>query len=75
MSIDPASLRYQLAHASDNKTPAFLASVSVVITLATIGVAVRLLARRLTIAKLGADDYVIVIALVRSRLLSFGKFD
>lgn len=75
MSISPARLEYQHAHAYENKTPAFLASVSVVVTLATIGVALRLLARRLTTAKLGADDYVIILALVRSRAFTSGNSD
>lgn len=63
--MDPASLNYQLAHAGDNKTPSFIASVSVVVCLATVGVGLRLLARRLTKATLEADDYVIILALVR----------
>lgn len=73
--MDPASVEYQHAHAYENKTPSFIASVSVVVTLATIGVALRLLARRLTTAKLGADDYVIILALVRLGIVSIRESD
>lgn len=65
MSLSDGAIKYQLAHIKDDRNPGFIASVSVVAALASIAVILRLLARRWTKVGWAADDYTIVVALVR----------
>ncbi|KAI9679254.1 MAG: hypothetical protein M1817_005273 [Caeruleum heppii] len=70
MALSQEAIDYQLAHIHEDRTPAFIASVSVVVTLATIGVFLRVAARLWTKVGLAADDYTILVAL----LMAWGMF-
>ena len=70
MALPPAEMQYQTDHINENRTPGFIASVSVVCSLATIAVGLRLTARAWTKVGMGMDDYLICIAL----LIVWGMF-
>lgn len=61
----PADIEYQIEHSSDNQGPLVLAAFSVNFALACSAVTLRLAARRICKAKLLADDYFVLAALVR----------
>lgn len=63
-------IEYQQLHYHDDKAPGLIAGSILLITLATIMVVLRLVARRKTAQLLQADDYSIVVALVTNRLKS-----
>lgn len=70
--LSPAEIKYELAHIRDNRASNIVVSSVICISLATIAVMLRLLARRLSKAKILADDYMMIFALVswqRARLL------
>ena len=56
---------------AENKGPHVITGCLTVAILATIAVVLRLLARRLQKSTIGADDYLILLALVRSLSLTF----
>ena len=61
----PSEAQYQLAHTSDNQSSQILVSHYICLPLATIAVVLRLLSRYLSkVARLQADDYIIVAAWV-----------
>lgn len=61
----PADIEYQIKHISDNQGPDVLGAFSVNFALACSAVTLRLAARRICKAKLLADDYFVLAALVR----------
>ena len=62
-------LEEQLAHIHDDRAPGMTSASIVFITLAIITVGLRLSSRRIQGLRLGADDYVIIASLVRTRFL------
>ncbi len=67
-SLTPSELQYQLSHASEDRSANVVAAVTTCLCLAFIAVGLRILARRMTKTPLGADDWMILIALVREYL-------
>ena len=65
MSISPAEAAYQLAHAHQTKTPQLIGSTAALTGLATLLVLARFITRIRTKVGLKADDWVILITLVR----------
>lgn len=59
------SIQYQLAHLNDDRGPQFLRIIVCLLVLATASVSLRLLSRRLLHTNCQADDYAIVVGLVR----------
>lgn len=74
-SISPESLQYQLAHINDDRTPALRALYILGIVLATVSVTLRVLSRTLSRVGLKADDWTIIIALVRYSGRQSGRCD
>ncbi|KAI9844190.1 MAG: hypothetical protein M1838_002293 [Thelocarpon superellum] len=70
MALSPEAIQWQTAHITDDRTGYFIASVSAVMSVATICVLARLAARQWTKVGFGPDDYTIVIAL----LIAWGMF-
>lgn len=64
MPLTPAEIRYETAHIKDNRGPDMVVSTVICISLACIAVLLRLIARRLSKAKIWFDDYMIIVALV-----------
>ncbi|KAL8913221.1 MAG: hypothetical protein Q9171_001935 [Xanthocarpia ochracea] len=63
-SVSQKEIQYQIDHIHDNRINEILVSNSICIGLAAIAVVLRFAARRLNKAKIAADDYMIVAALV-----------
>lgn len=66
-------IQYQLQHIHESRQHEVVASITTVLTLASIAVILRLVARRLTKAPLQKDDYMILAALVWTFLLYASK--
>lgn len=64
----PEKLQYQLSHPEDNTGPALVAGLVVALVISTIFVALRFWSRRLVGAVLGADDWTMAVALVRTTM-------
>jgi hypothetical protein len=64
MSSLNAAIAYQKEHADDDRLPAVVVAIAVCYTTAVISVGLRILSRHLVKAKLQADDWLILIALV-----------
>ena len=65
-TLSAGELEEQLGHAQDNKSPQMVAATISFMVISTIAVVLRVLARRIQGLKLGADDYLIFVSLVRS---------
>ena len=65
MSISPAEAAYQLAHANQSRTGELIASTAALSALATALVLARFIIRVHTKVGLKADDWTILVALVR----------
>lgn len=63
-TLSPTEIEYELAHIHDNRAPDLVISAAICIVLAITAVVLRLLARRLSKARILADDYMIIFALV-----------
>lgn len=61
----PPELQDQFENIDENRTSYFIASVSVVVGIATASTVLRIYARKLKKLPLAADDYTIILALVR----------
>ena len=61
----PAQIQYMQAHIADNKQPDLIAATTICITLAYLAVAARFGARWRVRMSLMADDWWILVALVR----------
>jgi len=61
----PAEIQYEIAHVHDDRGPDMVVSNVICISLACVAVLLRLIARRLSKAKIWFDDYMIVVALVK----------
>ena len=62
--LSPVEIKEEAAHIRDDRGGDMVASCVTCITAAIIAVILRLLARRLSKAKILADDYMIIVALV-----------
>ncbi|KAL6714621.1 hypothetical protein ACLMJK_008046 [Lecanora helva] len=62
--LPPEELKYEIAHIKDDRRGDIIAACATCIAAAIIAVILRLLARRLSKAKILADDYMIIVALV-----------
>ena len=49
----------------ESRAPELIATIAVLLGIATVAVALRLYARKISAAKIGWDDYLIIVALVR----------
>ena len=61
----PAEIQYQLEHIHEDRSSDIVISHIVCMTLATVAVILRFTSRRLCKAAILADDYMILVALVR----------
>ena len=68
MTEDPGQIAYQRAHTGDNRTPETIAAQTVCLVIAFLGVGLRFTERRLARATITTDDYLIILALVWSRV-------
>lgn len=68
MSISPAEAAYQLAHANQSRTGQLIDSTAALSALAIVLVLARFIIRLYTKVGLKADDWTILIALVRTQL-------
>ena len=68
--LSPAEIQYEEAHINDNLGPAIIAANVILITIATVAVALRLICRLGRKVVLGADDYFACAALVCSPMAS-----
>ena len=64
-TISPNNIEYQLAHINDDKSVTLVTSLTISLVLAVAAVVLRFISRRLCKAKIQADDFLIVVALVR----------
>lgn len=64
-SLTPAQIQYQLQHFEDDRSTSIIAALGVCLGLAIVTVLLRFVARHLTRAPLGGDDWTIVFGLVR----------
>ena len=62
--ITPESLAHQKLHYYENRTPAVIGGSTLLISLASTAVFLRLLSRRIASAPWRADDYSIIVALI-----------
>ena len=62
--LSPAEIQYEVANIHDNRAPDLVVSTTVCLSLACVAVSLRLIARRLSKAKVWFDDYMIIVALV-----------
>ena len=60
----PSEIQYQLAHINDDRASDIVISHAVVLPLAVTAVILRFISRRLCKARLGADDFMIIAALI-----------
>ena len=68
ISIPPSQLEYYEKHASDNKQPNLIATIILCLALPCIAVFLRFVARCRARAGFKADDWLVLLALVRNRL-------
>lgn len=64
--ISPAEIRYELQHIEDDRRASFIISLSICTSLAVVTTVLRFVSRRVSKASVQADDYWVLIALVRS---------
>ena len=64
-SIPPEQLEYYEKHAADNQQPNLIATITLCLALPCIAVILRFIARRRNRAGYKADDWLILLALVR----------
>ena len=69
----PEDIKYQLQHINDSRQHEVVAAITTVLTLATVAVIFRVVARRLTKASLQKDDYMIFAALVLTLIAIFSS--
>ena len=67
MSLPKQEIEYEMAHASDNRGPTLNAAYGVCISIAIIAVILRFISRRTSKNALRADDWMVVVGLVRYR--------
>lgn len=60
----PAQIKYMEEHRNDDRAPNIVICGSICLATAATAVVLRLMSRRLTGLKLGADDFLIVVSLV-----------
>lgn len=60
----PSEIQYQIAHINDDRASAIVISHAVVLPLAVVAVILRFISRRLCRARIEADDYMIIAALI-----------
>lgn len=65
LAATPEQIEYQLAHRHEDRSGAIIGAITAVTILATIAVLLRFMSRRVIRAKIMADDYFTVAALVR----------
>ena len=63
--LAPTEILHEEKYIRQNRGPEIIVSSTICIALATTAVALRLLARRITKLQIKADDYMMVLALVR----------
>lgn len=63
-ALPPHEAQYQLAHIDDNKSVAMATAYIVSLTISFLAVIMRFLSRRIGRANYGADDWIMLVALV-----------
>ena len=63
--LPPPMAKYQMEHIHETWSTNFLTASTICLVIATIATAIRFMARRMVKAGLGADDWVMLAALVR----------
>lgn len=63
-ALPPDEAQYQLAHIDDNKRVAMATPYIVSLTISFLAVIMRFVSRRIGRAKYGADDWIMLVALV-----------
>lgn len=63
----PEQIQYQLQHIQDDRSDEIITALGICLAFAIITVLLRFVARHLTGAPLGADDWTILFGLVRSK--------
>lgn len=63
-SLPPEEAQYQLAHIDDDKTVGMATAYIVSLTISVLAVIMRFVSRRIGRAKYGADDWIMLVALV-----------
>ena len=63
-SLPPDQAQYQLAHINDSKRAAFLAAYIVSVSTSLLAIIMRFVSRRIGRTKYGADDWIMLVALV-----------
>lgn len=66
MSIAPSSLAFQEAHLYDDRSLGLKVTFILALIISTVAVVLRVVSRRIANAPLKADDYTIMVSLVRS---------
>ena len=68
-SLTPSEMQYQATHASDDRSQNIIAAVVACLCLACIAVGMRFYGRKMSKTPLGADDWMILVALVLMPIL------
>ncbi len=71
MSLPPSEVAYQLAHANDDGRSGLIISSAICLPAAYIAVLLRLTSRKISRGGLQADDYLILLGLVRSEFYGY----
>jgi len=69
-AISPEEVAREMAHWNDDKAPTVVAGSIILIVTATLAVTLRLISRKFRRLAVGADDYMIILAL----MFAYGMF-
>lgn len=73
--LSQSEILYEFEHINDNRSPDLTISWTICISLAYLAVLLRLIARKVSKAGLKADDYTIILALVRIPISHHSKIE
>ncbi len=65
-ALSKQEIEYEMMHATDNRAPSLITAYAVCLSLAYVAVALRFISRRKSRLALMADDWMLVVGLVRS---------
>ena len=68
-SLPPAEAQYQLDHVNESRAEAIFSSYIACLIIAIVAIVLRFISRRMSKTAIKADDWMIVAALVNSRLI------
>jgi hypothetical protein len=64
-TLSPEEIQYQMSHQNEDRAADIVVSISVMLAVAYVSVLLRVVARRMGGASLQADDWMIMVGLVR----------